>query len=183
MIPGQASARFSLFNTAIGKCGIAWQGELVVATQLPERDAVETAQQLAARTGAVEDEPPVHVQTTVAAIRRLLDGVSTDLQNVACDFSRSNSFATDVYSIARSIPYGETRTYGEIAIELGNRLYAQQVGQALGRNPLPIIVPCHRVLGANHRLTGFSAHGGIETKRKMLAIEGTLMAQTRDLFD
>jgi methylated-DNA-[protein]-cysteine S-methyltransferase len=98
------------------------------------------------------------------------------------DLSRVPAFNAKVYAIARQIPPGETLTYGEVAVRLGDRLLAQQVGQALGRNPWPIIVPCHRVTAAGGKLGGFTARGGIQTKLKLLAIEGARAAAQADLF-
>jgi len=176
--------QFSLFDTALGACGIAWRGDTVVATHLPEANAAATAARFAARTpGAVEGKPPPAIQRATAAISALLGGERTDLAFITCDFSRVDPFAARVYAAARAIPPGETLTYGAIAVQLGDRLLAQSVGQALGRNPLPIIVPCHRVMGANGRLTGFSANGGVETKLKMLMIEGARIGEAPGLFD
>jgi methylated-DNA-[protein]-cysteine S-methyltransferase len=127
---------------------------------------------LARRAGAAAGEPPPAIQRAIASITALLDGLRTDLTFIACDFSNVEPFATRVYIAARAIPAGETLTYGALALRLGDKLLAQRIGQALGRNPFPIIVPCHRVIGANGRLIGFSANGGVETKLRMLAIEG-----------
>ena len=113
----------------------------------------------------------------------LLEGTRTDLAEVRCDLGATDAFSARVYEIARSIPPGRTLTYGAIAEQLGNKRLAQRVGRAMGNNPLPIIVPCHRVLGAGGKLTGFSAHGGVATKLKMLAIEGARIGDEPDLFD
>lgn len=177
-----ASTKFSLFPTALGDCGIAWRGNVVIATHLPEQNASATATQITARTHASQCEPNGEIAAAIAQITALLDGGKTDLRDIACDFSAIDSFAIRVYAATREIPPGETRTYGDIAAELGNKRFAQNVGRALGNNPFPIIVPCHRVIGANDRLTGFSAHGGVNTKRRMLSIEGAAVA-TPNLFD
>jgi methylated-DNA-[protein]-cysteine S-methyltransferase len=174
---------FSLFPTPLGACGIAWRGETVVATHLPEKSKAMTAARLAARTsGAVEGEPPPAIQRAIGAIAALLQGDIIDLSFIACDFSECDPFAAKVYAIARAIPVGETLTYGAIAAQLGDKLLARNVGQALGRNPFPIIVPCHRVVGANGRLVGFSANGGVETKLRMLAIERARIGEAPGLF-
>ena len=99
----------------------------------------------------------------------LLEGAKTDLTHIVCDFSRVDPFAARVYAAARAIPAGETLTYGAIALQLGDKQLAQKVGRALARNPLPIIVPCHRVVGSDGSLTGFG--GGIETKAALLRLE------------
>lgn len=175
-------ANFSLFPTPVGDCGIAWYGDTVVATYLPEMTSAATAARLAARTGATRGEPPACIDRAIRSITALLEGERTDLSFIACDFSGIDPFARKVYAATRAIPAGETLTYGEIASRLGDQLLARKVGQALGRNPFPIVVPCHRVVGANGRLTGFSAHGGVETKLKLLAIEKASIGEPKGLF-
>ena len=174
---------YSLFPTVLGDCGIAWRGDVVVATLLPDKSPAATAARLAARTGATEGDPPSDILRALTSMTALLEGEKSDLTWIACDFSGVDSFAAEVYAATRAIPPGETLTYGDIALQLGNKRFAQNVGKALGRNPLPIIVPCHRVIGANGKLTGFSAYGGVETKLRMLEIEGARIGRTQDLFD
>src|SRR5262249_25431219 len=107
---------------------------------------------------------------------------AVDLTGIGLDESRVPEFHRRVYAIARSIPPGGTLTYGDIANRLGDPTLARAVGQALGENPFPIIVPCHRVLAANGRLGGFSAPGGTTTKLKLLRIEGADAAAQLELF-
>ncbi len=172
---------FAIFPTPIGHCGIAWRDESVVATHLPEGTSSATAASLAQRAKASEGEPPLAVQDAIASITALLEGANVDLADIVCDFNGIEPFSAAVYRATRAIPAGQTLTYGEIAANVGDKQLARKVGTVLGRNPLPIIVPCHRVIGANGKLTGFSAHGGIDTKKKILEIEGA--AKQRDLFD
>ena len=174
---------FTLFPTAIGECGIAWRGDTVVATRLPDAHPADTGRRLAAHTGAAEGAPPSTVRQAIASMTALLDGKRTDLTGIPCDLDGVEPFSAEVYAAARAIPAGETSTYGVIASRLGDRRSARRVGQALGRNPLPIIVPCHRIVGADGRLTGFSAGGGVETKLKMLEIEGARLGGDPGLFD
>ncbi len=176
-------AHFSLFPTPVGDCGIAWNGDVVVATNLPETTSAATADRLAARTGSTRSDPPAHIQSAIRSITALLEGEKTDLSFIACDFNGIDPFAVEVYTATRAIPAGETLTYGDIASQLGDKLFAQKVGQLLGRNPFPIIVPCHRVIGAGGRLTGFSASGGVETKLKLLEIEQASIGEPQGLFD
>jgi methylated-DNA-[protein]-cysteine S-methyltransferase len=179
----KSAAQFTLFPTAIGRCGIAWRSETIIATHLPEKSDLQTQGRLIARAeGAKAGDPPLAVQHTIVAITALLAGERTDLSFIPCDFSAIDPFNARVYRITRTIQPGETLTYGAIAMQLGERFLAQAVGQALGRNPFPIIVPCHRVLGAGGRLTGFSANGGLETKLRMLAIEGAHVGEAPTLF-
>ncbi len=135
------------------------------------------------RFNAVEQPLPAHAQQVVDSIRSLLSGDRTDLSFVELDFTDASDFERQVYWAARSIPVGETITYGELAARIGMPHAAQAVGRALCRNPCPIIVPCHRILGADGRSGGFSAPGGVETKLRMLEIEGARRGTEPGLFD
>lgn len=176
-------ANFCLFPTSLGECGIAWRGDTVIATQLPDIDPARTQASLAKQTGGQKADPPETIRRAIRAITALLDGQKPDLDFIACDMQAVEPFSRAVYDATRAIPVGQTRTYGEIAEALGGKQLSQRVGQALGRNPFPIVVPCHRVMGANGTLTGFSATGGISTKLKMLEIEGAQLGQEGGLFD
>jgi methylated-DNA-[protein]-cysteine S-methyltransferase len=132
---------------------------------------------------AVENNaPPVDIRSGIADIRRLLSGEKPDLLSVRIDEARVPEFNRRVYALARAIPPGETRTYGDLATALGDKLLARDVGQALGANPWPIVVPCHRITAAGGKLGGFSARGGQDTKLKLLAIEGAAVAAQGNLF-
>ncbi|HWM45888.1 MAG TPA: methylated-DNA--[protein]-cysteine S-methyltransferase [Xanthobacteraceae bacterium] len=162
----------AIFETAIGACGIAWDGGRVAGVQLPERDAERTRARLARRFPLwAEAAPPADIQRIVDDIRALLRGEARDFRAVALTMDGVPEFNRRVYEIARTIAPGETLTYGEIASRLGDRLLARDVGQALGQNPFPIIVPCHRVLAAGGRTGGFSGGGGVTTKLRLLSIE------------
>lgn len=175
--------QYALFETAIGWAGIAWNEAGLVACHLPERDA-ETARRgfLRRFPDSVEAEPPAELNPTIDGIRALMRGEKADLSRAPLDLSRTPEFHARVYEIARGIPPGETLTYGEIAERLGDKLLARDVGQALGKNPWPIVVPCHRVTAAGGKPGGFSARGGVNTKLKLLAIEGAPAAAQGDLF-
>jgi methylated-DNA-[protein]-cysteine S-methyltransferase len=162
----------ALFDTALGRCGVAWGERGIVGVQLPEPAGAERARLLRRFPDAVETTPPPGVQRAAAGIASLLRGESPDLDAVALDMSLVAEFDRCVFEATRRIPRGATRTYGEIAAEIGDPGAARAVGQALGRNPFPVIIPCHRVLAAAGRPGGFSAHGGVATKLRMLAIEG-----------
>lgn len=177
-----AQAKFCLFSTSLGDCGIAWRGDMVIATRLPDVEPDLTKRSLARGTGGGEGNPSDTIQRAIKAIQLLLDGERKDLSFIHCDMKHAKPFALRVYDVARAIPVGKTMTYGIIAEQLGDKQLSQKVGQILGRNPLPIIVPCHRVLGANGKLTGFSATGGIKTKLKMLEIEGAAIGKSGGLF-
>jgi methylated-DNA-[protein]-cysteine S-methyltransferase len=172
---------YTIFDTELGRCGIAWGDRGIATVQLPGRD--DAAMQRRIRRmlpDAQESSPPPEVAAAIDAIVRLFAGEPDDLSSVVLDMEDVPEFHRRVYDVARAIPPGETLSYGEVAARLGEPAAAQAVGRALGRNPFPIVVPCHRVVAANGALHGFSAPGGIETKRRMLAIEG---AGAPTLFD
>ncbi len=163
---------FCLFDTAIGRCGLAWSPVGVSAVQLPEPTDAGVRTRLRRRAGdAPEGAPPPDIAAWVTDIQALLAGEPRDLQHIKLDLGRTPPFHQRVYAVARTIPPGVTRTYGEIAAAVGDASAARAVGQAMGKNPCPIIVPCHRVLAAGGKTGGFSAPGGVDTKMRMLTIE------------
>jgi methylated-DNA-[protein]-cysteine S-methyltransferase len=175
---------YHLFATAIGTCGIAWGAHGISGVSLPERQETRLRARFKARfPDAEEISPSPSIGRTIDRIQALLRGEGDDLRDIVLDDGELPEFNKLVYDIARRIPPGATRTYGDIAKELGDPLLAREVGQALGRNPFPIIVPCHRVLAAGGKTGGFSATGGVETKFRMLAIERAKTDNTPSLFD
>jgi methylated-DNA-[protein]-cysteine S-methyltransferase len=175
---------FALFDTPIGICGIEWGPRGINGVQLPMGSADKTRSRIRQRHGDIaESEPTAEVQGAIGAIVELLSGKPNDLADIALDLADVPEFNRGVYEIARTIPPGKTMTYGDIAKQLGGVELSRDVGQALGRNPCPIVVPCHRVLAAGNKPGGFSANGGVVTKLKMLAIEGAAVNHTPSLFD
>ena len=173
-----------LFDTAVGPCGLAWSGQGICAVQLPEATPALTRKRMARTThGAAEAPPTGEAQQAVAIVQALLAGQPHDESAVVLDMRGVSDFQRRVYSITRRIPPGQTRTYGEIAAELGDKRLARAVGQALGLNPFAPVIPCHRVLAAGSKPGGFSAHGGAHTKLRMLAAEGALQSGQASLFD
>jgi methylated-DNA-[protein]-cysteine S-methyltransferase len=171
----QASAHHHIFDTAIGPCGIAWTERGLTGVQLPEKDLATTERRLVAKTGSVGPaEPPASVAVVVDDVKRALAGDPVDFSAVAVDLTRLDPFRQRLYATMRSLGWGETTTYGELARQLGSSSWegARDVGEAMGRNPVPVVIPCHRVLAAGGKLGGFSAHGGAKTKARLLAIEG-----------
>jgi len=175
---------FALFPTAIGDCGIAWGEHGLLGVQLPEGDAGATRARLARRFAPARESSSSAWRQAIDDIAALLRGEPKDLLDVPLDMAGLPAFHRQVYDIARHIPPGHTLTYGEVAQQLGDPGAARAVGQALGRNPFPIVVPCHRVLASGGKLGGFSARGGIVSKLKLLAIEGArISAAAPGLFD
>ncbi|HEU4580780.1 MAG TPA: methylated-DNA--[protein]-cysteine S-methyltransferase [Polyangiaceae bacterium] len=178
---------YTLFETPIGRCGIAWGAAGICLLQLPEGRESATRARLRERLqGVSEGEPPEFVQRAVAAITRLLAAEAVDLSELELDMAGVPPFHRRVYEQARRIPPGSKLSYGELAAQLGAPGSARAVGQALGRNPFPIVVPCHRVFAANGKLGGFSANGGVSTKLRLLALEaprsGASLADTEAAF-
>jgi methylated-DNA-[protein]-cysteine S-methyltransferase len=175
---------FAIFDTAIGPCGIVWGERGITGVQLPMGTEEKTRKRIHQRNGDVtEAEPPAEMQHAIDGMIELLAGKPNDLADVVLDLDGVPEFNRGVYDIARKIPPGKTMTYGDIAKKLGGVELSRDVGQALGRNPCPIVVPCHRVLAAGNKPGGFSANGGVVTKLKMLAIEGAAVNHTPSLFD
>ena len=175
---------FTLFDTPIGHCGIEWGPRGINGVQLPMGSEEKTRARIRQRHGdIVESAPTTEVQSAIGGIVELLSGKPNDLSDIPLDLDGVPEFNRGVYLIARTIPPGQTMTYGDIAKQLGRVELSRDVGQALGRNPCPIVVPCHRVLAAGNKPGGFSARGGVETKLKMLAIEGAAVNHTPGLFD
>lgn len=184
-----SASGFTLFETAIGTCGIAWGDHGLLATQLPGRGERDTRTWLARRhPGLMEGLPPARVQDAMKRIAAHLRGEPTDLSCIALDMDGLPPLNRKVYEIAREIPSGRTRTYGEIANDVGELGDARAVGQALGQNPFPIVIPCHRVVASGGKAGGFSAPGSVVTKFRLLEIEGARIedpkaAGTPTLFD
>lgn len=164
---------FALFDTKIGPCAIVWNANGIAAVQLPEADAEETRRRVLARVpDACEAKAPPDVALARSGIILLLQGKPADFSGIRLDLAGVPSFHRRVYEAARRIEPGHILTYGALARIIGSDGAARAVGQALARNPYPILVPCHRVLAANGGLGGFSAHGGVGTKSRLLEIEG-----------
>ena len=165
---GAIDAGIVAFDTALGTCAIGWTGQGIASVRLPS-SRTGTLPRLE-EVAAVREDVRIAIEGIVAVLR----GDRRDLRSIALDEAGIEPFRREVYAATRMIPAGSTATYGEIARSIGRAHFeaAREVGAALARNPFPIVVPCHRVLGASGKLTGFSAPGGLETKRRILELEG-----------
>ncbi|MDM7490874.1 methylated-DNA--[protein]-cysteine S-methyltransferase [Rhodococcus sp. CSLK01-03] len=163
---------YTLFDTAVGTCGLVWSAAGVVGVQLPDTAPEPTRDELLGRFPAAVERPvPAAVQPVIDAVTAHLAGAPDDLRWVPIDYRNVSEFDTAVYEFARTVEPGAVATYGEVALRVGRPGGAQAVGQALGRNPVPVIVPCHRILAAGGGIGGFSAPGSTVTKRELLALE------------
>jgi methylated-DNA-[protein]-cysteine S-methyltransferase len=168
-----AREHYCVFDTALGTCGIAWSERGVTRFQLPEANRSMTERRLKGRApSASAAEPPPSIQQAIDAVRRYAAGERIDFSSVALDLRGLEPFNRTVCETARAVGWGETTTYGALAERAGVPGEARDVGQAMGHNPVPLIVPCHRVLAAGNKVGGFSAYGGTATKERMLALEG-----------
>lgn len=174
-----AGLSYHLFETQIGWIGIAWSDAGLARLQLPESDRAATQRRLLATmprhgNGVAQaiDTLPQEIAAIVAAITRYAAGETVDLSNIPVDLAGVDEFRLAVYDAARKLGFGEVTTYGELAARAGHPGMARETGQALGSNPVPLVVPCHRILAAGGKIGGFSAPGGSATKEKLLAMEG-----------
>ena len=175
---------FCLFETAIGPCALAFAPSGLLGVQLPGASEGATRVRMHRLHPGLDEAPPSpEAQEAIAAIRRLLAGERLDLQEIRLDMAGLAPFNRAVYELARKILPGTTLTYGEVAAGIDQPGAAQAVGQALGANPFPIVVPCHRVMAAGGKSGGFSAPGGLVTKLKLLEIEGAPLGGSPGLFD
>ena len=175
---------FALFETPVGTCAIAWNARGIAAVRLPEATAAMTRARLRRHfPDGREDVPAAHAGDIIDKIQALLAGGHPDFTEAVLDMAGVPAFHRAVYEVARTIPPGATLTYGGVAARLGEPGAARAVGQALGQNPIAIVVPCHRVLAAGDKPGGFSAYGGAATKLRLLAIEGALPPPAPTLFD
>jgi methylated-DNA-[protein]-cysteine S-methyltransferase len=178
----QMSIHHHVFDTAMGPCGVAWNARGLVGIQLHDRNRAATERGLTQRTRSIgAAEPPSSVAAVIADLKRYFDGEPVDFSTTAVDLSGLDPFRQRLYGAMRSLAWGQTTTYGELASQLGSNDWedAREVGQAMGRNPVPVVIPCHRVLAAGGKLGGFSAPGGTATKARLLALEGVHLVSIR----
>jgi methylated-DNA-[protein]-cysteine S-methyltransferase len=175
---------FTIFDTGIGRCGIAWGYLGILGVQLPEAREIETRRRLfQLYPDARETRPPLNTEIAIDGIVALLRGAPADLSDVTLDMTGIHAFNQRVYEFTRRIPRGETRTYDEVAASLRLTGAVHSVAQAIARNPFVIIVPCHRVLEAGSYADKISPHGGAISKRRLLSIEGAGSPSSKTLFD
>jgi methylated-DNA-[protein]-cysteine S-methyltransferase len=170
----RTTQHYCVFETAGGFCGIAWSDAGITRFMLPSSTAETTEANLRRRVANAEPgSPPAHIAAAVNAAKRYFAGEQIDFSDLQLDLSGQDEFFKQVYAAARRVGWGHTTTYGTLAKQLGaGPEVARNVGQAMAKNPVPLIIPCHRVLAAGGKLGGFSAPGGSTTKQRMLELEG-----------
>jgi methylated-DNA-[protein]-cysteine S-methyltransferase len=174
---------YFIFETAGGFCGIAWTNIGISRLQLPTKSAEATERLLLRRAARAEPATPTpEVAEAIAAVKRYFEGKDTDFSNLKLDLDGQDPFFRQIYAAARRVRWGLTTTYGTLAKQLGaGPEAARDVGQAMARNPVPLIIPCHRVLAAGGKIGGFSAPGGLAAKIRMLQLEGAHVELHRQL--
>ena len=175
------STHYHVFETALGFAGIAWNDAGIVRFRLPDPDRAAAEKQFGKAEPA---DPPPAIAAVVAQAQRYFAGERIDFTPIDLDLRNVDPFRRAVYEALRKVGFGETVTYGELAKRVGANepQAAQDVGVAMARNPVPLIISCHRVLAAGGKLGGFSAPGRTETKQKMLALEGVFIGDQSRLL-
>ena len=168
-----APMHYCLIDTAIGTVGLAWSANVVTRLQLPEFSREATERRLRGRSATVvEGEPTRQIEQAIVDFRTYFSGAQVDFSGIGLDLAGVGAFHRSIYDATRRVGWGETTTYGALAQQAGSPDASRAVGQAMGRNPVPIIIPCHRVLASGGKPGGFSAFGGAVTKQRLLAMEG-----------
>jgi methylated-DNA-[protein]-cysteine S-methyltransferase len=170
----EAAQQYHVFETAMGFCAIAWSEVGIARFQLPTKTAEATERLIRRRApGAESGAPAEDALAVIEASKRYFAGEEMDFAHIRLDLAGQDAFFAQIYGALRQVGWGRTTTYGALAKEVGaGREAARDVGEAMAKNPAPLIIPCHRVLAAGGKIGGFSAPGGSKTKARMLELEG-----------
>jgi methylated-DNA-[protein]-cysteine S-methyltransferase len=175
-----AAMHYCLFDTDLGACGVAWNERGLTRFQLPEADKRATERRLTLRApNSRTESPPPQVEKAIADVQRYMAGQRVDFSAIALDLTGIAPFYVEVYAAARRVGWGETATYGELARQAGAPGAARAVGQAMARNPVAVIIPCHRILASGNKVGGFSAFGGPVSKQRLLGLEGVRLGAAK----
>lgn len=179
---GTETAACAIITTRLGHLGIAWTEQGINCVQLPEKNKIATLQRLRARfphKHIPQSDPPAHIRQSITKLARFADEGKGDLSGINLDWRSVPPFHRQVYEVARLIPAGKMMTYRQLAEAAGSPAASRAVGQAMARNPFPLIVPCHRVVASNGKPGGFSAYGGLDTKQRLLSQEGASLSGSK----
>jgi methylated-DNA-[protein]-cysteine S-methyltransferase len=174
-MPGESIVYLTAVDTVLGWVGLAWGEGGLLETTLPQPSRPAALDRLRAGWPDAEPAEPTQIAALVGTLRRYAQGEGVTFE-VCLDGSRLTPFQRRVYRLTQAIPRGTTRTYADLARQAGSPGAARAVGQCMARNPWPILVPCHRVVGSGGQLTGFG--GGLAMKRRLLEMEGAMRAET-----
>jgi methylated-DNA-[protein]-cysteine S-methyltransferase len=177
--------QYQLFETASGVAAVGWTNSGIVSFRLPAPTANEAERAILHRLpDAARTEPPAETGAVTDAAIRYFEGERIEFFDVPIDLGEQPAFFAKVYTLVRQLGWGETTTYGAVARALdAGPERARAVGQAMATNPIPLIIPCHRVLAAGGKIGGFSAPGGSLSKARMLELEGVPVAPVQQGFD
>jgi methylated-DNA-[protein]-cysteine S-methyltransferase len=159
------------FDTALGRFGIGWTDKGLARVLLPG-EAPDALLERLSRGDARPGDPTRAIAALMDRIEDYAEGEPADFRDVNLDLGCVPDFHRRAYEILFTVGWGETLTYGDLARRLGDVSLSRAVGQAMGANPMPLVIPCHRVLASDGKPGGFSAPGGAASKLKMLALEG-----------
>ena len=178
-------SQYQLFETAAGVAAVGWKHSGITSFRLPAPTATETERAiLRYLPDAVRTKPPAEIAAVIDAAIRYFEGKRIEFFDVAIDLGEQPPFFAQVYALVRKLGWGETTTYGAVAraLDVGPE-HARAVGQAMATNPMPLIIPCHRVMAAGGGIGGFSAPGGSQSKARMLELEGVPLPPVQQGFD
>jgi methylated-DNA-[protein]-cysteine S-methyltransferase len=171
---------YCLFDTDLGACGVAWSERGLTRFQLSEADRCATEKRLTLRSpDSSAKAPPPPIAQAIADVQRYMAGENVDFSAIPLDLTGVAPFYLEVYAAARRVGWGETATYGELARQAGAPGAARAVGQAMSRNPVAVIIPCHRILASGNKVGGFSAFGGTISKQRLLGLEGVRIGASK----
>jgi methylated-DNA-[protein]-cysteine S-methyltransferase len=162
-----------IFDTGLGAFGIGWTEAGVARLQLPGL-APDALHGRINRDGATPGDPSHAIAAVIDRIEDYAEGEAVDFSDVPLDLRAVSDFNRRCYALLLAVGWGATTSYGALARQLGDVGLSRAVGAAMGANPVPLIIPCHRVLASDGKAGGFSAPGGAEAKRRMLALEGVV---------
>lgn len=174
------NAGWTTFPTSFGVCGVSWNEEGITSFSLPEASEKSLEKRLKNITGTTKKSfAPPRIKELIPKVKAHLKGQMQDFSNVPVHLDGASDFMRSVYGATQNIPPGTVKTYGELATLIGKPEAVRAVGTALGKNPIPLIIPCHRVIATSGKLGGFSAFGGLDTKAALLELEGACLSKPK----
>jgi methylated-DNA-[protein]-cysteine S-methyltransferase len=170
---------WTTFPTSFGICGVAWTHEGIIAFCLPEASEKQMRTRLKNITCNSEslEALPSWIKQLIRKVKAHMAGDSQNFSDMPLNLNGTSEFQRSVYLAAQKIPSGNVITYADLAKAIGKPKAARAIGNALAKNPIPLIIPCHRIIASSGKLGGFSAPGGFKTKSALLHCEGVKICQ------